>query len=609
MEKDYFDIAQKVSITGLDSADPQIDKLHLVKDWLEKKIIGKWILVLDNADDIDLLYNTKRMADYFPRSSNGTILLTTRNKKVGTKFTATHGLLEVPAFTVVESVSLLKAKIGDKADESDYIRLANTLQNIPLALVQAAAFLLTEGISISGYLNLYRSNSSKIQLLSEDFEDDLRDKDSKNQIAATFATSFEQIEKSDPRAAEILSIMSMFDTQAIPASLLPLGNNNIYSTKALGTLKAFSLITKMSQQNQTDETFDLHRLVRLSMHNWLKGSHNFNIWCSKAISCISQRFPLYSTQNHNICRSYAPHALKVLSSHETLNNPISREDFQRASTTEKETAVHKMRLQNNLACYLRAYKQDHVLAVSIMQKSFTIAKMLPREDNKFGASTACQLVELLQKQNKYKEAEEVIRQTLELRETTLGEEDKYIWTLWSALAIGMMNQGKIEDEDAEHVIRRILSSRVAVLGEQHPDLRLYLPKLIYILTKRGKYEEAEKSVQRILTLSLGEDFSFISDAMRSMALILTKQRKYIEAERTAQETLALSEIKFGREHPNTLDSMETLYCILCEQQKWKERKELSQSMLKLSEKLWGKDHSRTREISQRVLKLREVMKT
>jgi hypothetical protein len=37
MEKDYFDIAQEVSITGWDSADPQINKLHLVKDWLEKK--------------------------------------------------------------------------------------------------------------------------------------------------------------------------------------------------------------------------------------------------------------------------------------------------------------------------------------------------------------------------------------------------------------------------------------------------------------------------------------------------------------------------------------------------------------------------------------------
>jgi tetratricopeptide (TPR) repeat protein len=575
-------------------------------------MIGKWILVLDNADDIDLLYNANRMADYFPRSSNGTILLTTRNKKVGTKFAATHGLLEVPAFTEVESVHLLKAKISDNTHEGDCIMLAKTLQNIPLALVQAAALLSTEGISISKYLNLYdESNSSKIQLLSEGFEDDLRDEDSKNPIAATFATSFEQIKKSDPRAANILSIMSMFDAQAIPASLLPLGNDNIHSKKALGTLKAFSLITKMSQQNQTDETFDLHRLVRLSMHNWLKGSHEFNVSCSKAISCISQRFPLYSPQNYTICRSYAPHALKVLSSHETLNNPISREDFQRASTTEKKTAFHKMKLQSNLACYLDADKQDYVLAVSIMQKSFALAKTLLREDNEFRAVTAYLLAEMLQKQNKYKEAEEVIRQTLELRETTLGGEDKYTSALRSALTMGMMHQGKIEDGDAEYVIRQILLSRVAVLGEQHPDLLLHLKKFIYILAKRGKYEEAEKEVQRMLTLSerWEEDHSLTLDAMTWMAFILGKQRKYIKAERTARQRLALSEMVFGREHPDTLNSMEALSCRLYEQQKWKELKELYQSMLKLSEKLWGKENSRTRDISQRLFKLREVMKT
>lgn len=366
----------------------------------------------------------------------------------------------------------------------------------------------------------------------------------------------------------------------------------------------------MSQQNQTDETFDLHRLVRLSMHNWLKGSHEFNVSCSKAISYISQRFPPYSPQNDTICRSYVPHALKVLSSHETLNNPISREDFQRASTTEKETAFHKMKLQSNLAGYLDAHNQDSLLAVSIMQKSFTLAKTLLREDNNYRAVTARLLAGMLQRQNKYKEAEEVILQTLKLREMTPGEGDKYTWALRSALTIGMMHQGKIEDEDAEHMTRQILLSRVAVLGEQHPDLLLHLQTLIYILDKRGKYEEAEKEVQRLLTLNERWEYHSVTlGAMTCMTLILGKQGKYIKAERTARQRLALSERVFGREHPDTLNSMEALSCRLYDQQKWKELKELYQSMLKLSEKLWGKENSRTRDISQRVFKLREFMKT
>lgn len=82
VEKDYLDIAQEVGIVGWDSPNPQIDILRLVKDWFEKTALGHWILILDNADDADLLFGSSRLADYFPRSLNGAILLTTRNKLV-----------------------------------------------------------------------------------------------------------------------------------------------------------------------------------------------------------------------------------------------------------------------------------------------------------------------------------------------------------------------------------------------------------------------------------------------------------------------------------------------------------------------------------------------
>jgi NB-ARC domain len=157
IEKGYLDIAETVGIVGWDSQDPRIDKLRLVKDWLEKPTSGPWILILDNADDVDLLYgkrnNPTRLADYFPRSQNGAILLTTRNKQVASKFTNIQNILQIQAFDNTESVNLLKAKVGDHFDEHDYVKLARALDNVPLALVQAAAFVLEQSISISEYLH------------------------------------------------------------------------------------------------------------------------------------------------------------------------------------------------------------------------------------------------------------------------------------------------------------------------------------------------------------------------------------------------------------------------------------------------------------------------
>jgi len=47
---------QKTKIDRWDSQDPKVDKLQLVKDWFEEEASGKLILVIDNADDIDLLH-------------------------------------------------------------------------------------------------------------------------------------------------------------------------------------------------------------------------------------------------------------------------------------------------------------------------------------------------------------------------------------------------------------------------------------------------------------------------------------------------------------------------------------------------------------------------
>lgn len=237
IEKDYLDVAKAVGIPGWE--DPKFDKLGIVEDWFEKKALGKWILIIDNADDIDMLYGASiRYADYFPWASNGAILLTTRNMKVGTKFiSSVQNFIHVQPLAVAESVRLLKAQITTDVNEPDYESLAIALNNVPLALVQAAAFISAESSSISEYLHLYnQSDTTKIQLLSDGFEDDMRDKDTKRPVVITFFVSFEQIKKSDPYAAEILSFMSILDPQAIPRSLLPRDENLVNFRKALGTL-------------------------------------------------------------------------------------------------------------------------------------------------------------------------------------------------------------------------------------------------------------------------------------------------------------------------------------------------------------------------------------
>lgn len=411
MEKDYLDIAKAVGIVGWDSQDSKIDKLRLVKDWFESAASSHWILVLDNADDVDLLYkkqnNSTCLADYFPRSPNRTILLTTRNKKVATKFAAQQNDVEVKAFDIMESVSLLKAKVGDKFYEWDYVQLASALVNVPLALVQAAAFISAESSSISEYLKLYsKSDASRIELLSEDFEDDVRDREIENAVATTFAISFKQIKKTDPQAADVLSMMSMLDTKAIPTSLLPL-DEDVSSTKALGTLQAFSLITKAWQQEQEDRLFDIHRLVRLAVHKWLAENGELKSWARSAIASMSERFPAGSYDNYEVCRTYLPHALAVLDSEERiLNDHKLAEATQLLQKQLMETKTAQAALQFNISWYF-CWNSDFILAEQIVQALLTIKETVLGKKHLDTLKSTSSLATVLGRQGNYKKAEKI----------------------------------------------------------------------------------------------------------------------------------------------------------------------------------------------------------
>lgn len=108
-------------------------------EFLEKTASGHWILIIDNADDVDLLFGRSRLADYFPQSLNGVILLTTGNKQMASKFTTRRNKIQVQALEDRDSINLLKTKVGDQFSEHEHFMLANTPNHVPPALIQATA--------------------------------------------------------------------------------------------------------------------------------------------------------------------------------------------------------------------------------------------------------------------------------------------------------------------------------------------------------------------------------------------------------------------------------------------------------------------------------------
>ena len=79
---------------------------------------------------------------------------------------------------------------------------------MPRALVQAAAFIAENSLHIAEYLKIYRgSGSTKIQLLGENYEDDIRGAGIKNPVATIWLISFEHIR--EYRVDHILLTMAL----------------------------------------------------------------------------------------------------------------------------------------------------------------------------------------------------------------------------------------------------------------------------------------------------------------------------------------------------------------------------------------------------------------
>src|SRR5215471_4588586 len=112
----------------------------------------------------------------------------------------------------------------------------------------------------------------------------LRDYSTRHTVMTTWQVSFKQIQKRVPTAADLLSLMSMFDRQGIPEHLLHNNTDILLFEDAIALLVCFSLI-----QEQTEKrSFEMHRLVQLSTRQWLELNGQLVRWRKKSVEIMAK---------------------------------------------------------------------------------------------------------------------------------------------------------------------------------------------------------------------------------------------------------------------------------------------------------------------------------
>ncbi|GLA09992.1 hypothetical protein AnigIFM60653_001131 [Aspergillus niger] len=575
VEQAYMNIASKLRMTDIKPAEVK----EKVKAYLSLESAGKWLVIFDNADDMGMWSTNDTtdtvLTDFLPESEQGHILFTTRSRKVAVKLASSH-VITVTEPNTETSVEILENSLVEKTLLNDRITALNLLKQLaflPLAITQAAAYINENSIGLSDYLQLLRDQEPHvIELLSEEFGDEMRYKDIQNPVALTWFISFQQIQQLNKLAADYLSFFACINPRDIPQALLPQPTSNKDKTDALGLLKAFSFISEGSG----DSSLNLHRLVHLATRNWLRENQQFSRQLLKTADQLSEVFPSNDHRNRQAWREYLPHALSL----------IAEAGFQ------KEQEKYIDLIQNVCSCLTSdgRWKEAEELEVQVLE----LRKRVLGPEHPDTLASMSTLAWTYWYQGRWKEAEELQVQVLELSKQVLGPEHSGTLISMSTLAWTYRNQGRWKE--AEELQVQVLELRKQVLGPEHPDTLASMSDLAWTYGNQGRWKEAEELQVQELELRkqvLGPEHPGTLTSMSNLAWTYWNQGRWKEAEELQVQELELRKQVLGPEHPDTLTSMSNLAWTYRNQGRWKEAEELQVQVLELRKQVLGPEHPGT----------------
>jgi hypothetical protein len=202
-----------------------------------------WLLIFDNASDPELI--RRRLP-----SRGGATIITSRVRawdRIATQ-------LDVEEFTRPESVAYLRrATHRNEPDAAD--ALAAALGDLPLALAQAAAFIVaSQKLTIAGCLAIYGDMESAGQLLAKRIEG------YPASVATTWMLHFDQLAKRNPAAIELLRLCSYLDPDDIDYDLI------LAYPHALPKVLADAVRTPVGKEETVQALLNVSLVTRLDEH-------------------------------------------------------------------------------------------------------------------------------------------------------------------------------------------------------------------------------------------------------------------------------------------------------------------------------------------------------
>ncbi|RKK71126.1 hypothetical protein BFJ69_g11286 [Fusarium oxysporum] len=616
---------QIINACDIPTADNS-DAVESVRQYLSSKRAGKWLLVVDNADDAQTVMGSvgAESAIYrsLPQSDEGRTLFTTRYRKVAVSV-AGRNIVEVPAMSPDEATSYLKEALIQEISSDEQVMncLLTLLTHLPLAITQAAAYLNENQISLREYVQLFeKTDRDKIELLSAEFQDDTRYEQSQDPVATTWFISFNQIRNANELASRILMFLSCVEPKAVPQSMLPEGESQQQLTRAIGMLCGYRFLDRRG----SGEVFDMHSLVHLAIRSWVAENNSQKEQSQAAIARLREVFPTDEWENREIWRRYMPHAIKLLRCTEddwsgelcelgywagrclrvdgrvTEGMKLLEHVVAVKETTLAENHPDRLASQHTLAM---AYETNGQIkkAVELLEHVDAIKQTILAENHPDRLASQHELAGAYRSNGQIKEAVELLEHIVTIREITLAENHPNRLASQHALAGAYRSNGQIKE--AVELLEYVVAIGQTTLAENHPDQLASQHELATTYRSNGQIKEAVELLEyvvaiRQITLAENHPDRLVSQHELAMAYEANGQIK--EAVELLEHVVAIGQTTWAENHPNRLTSQHALAGAYRSNRQIKEAVELLEHMVAIEAEILAED-DHSRQLSKDVL--------
>ncbi len=554
-----------------------IQQLNLSSDDI-RSMVKRWftdhpdcILVYDNVKDYESI-------EKFLPTSSGQVMVLTRRAEWPANFTVHH----LSALERVDSIKLLTELGQVEGEDKSVAELANKLEDLPLALAQAGAYIRYNKETAESYLKLY--NKYRAEMLAEGtmpvgiahvpvmvtWEMSLKEIDQQDASGIT-RTLFTLCAYGDPEGTLKILLRYYLETKKISAPELKVNN-------AIKQLRNYSLVEMSEDGNK----LVVHRLVQEVTRIYhekerMLQKEDLMVWYFPWLVVTERQFALLGSDKQRV--DYLAQALAVLEHQERL-----------FSEKENHTNLTLARLKTQTGSVL-FHQGFYRAAKSQFERTFKIVEAHYGKDHVMVARQLNDLGNAYGSLGDHVKQRDYLERALKIQEAHYGENHVNV-------AITLANLGNAYGSLGDHVeekayLQRALKIMEAHYGENHVEVAATLNNLGNAYGSLGDYAVMRGYLERALEMleaHYGKDHIEVAATLNNLGSVYGSLGCHKEGHGYLERALKIQEGHYGKDHVETVATLTNLGRAYGSLGDYLKKRDYLERALKIQEAHYGKDH-------------------